>query len=88
MMFFTFLQEEHWLSHHGVRSGPREILLESNSVYELRNIESVICERLKKSPRITQTKLCESLTLTKTAKREILVEQDVQDAIENAVALR
>ena len=63
-------------------------LLESNSVYELRNAESVICDRLKKSPRVTQTKMYESLTVTKTVKREILVEQDVPDAIENAVALR
>ena len=63
-------------------------LLESNSVYELRNAESVICDRLKKSPRVTQTKLYESLTVTKTVKREILVERDVPDAIENAVALR
>ena len=63
-------------------------LLESNSVYELRNAESVICDRLKKSPRVTQRRLCESLTVTKTVKREILVERDVPDATENAIALR
>ena len=63
-------------------------LLENNSVYELRNAESVICDKLKKSPRVTQTKLCASLTLTKTVKREILVERDIPDVIENAVALR
>ena len=63
-------------------------LLESNSVYELRNAESVICDRLKKSPRVTQTKLYTSLTLTKTVKREIQVERDIPDAIENAAALR
>ena len=63
-------------------------LLESNSVYELRNAESVICDRLKKSPRVSQTKLYASLKLTKTVKREILVERDIPDAIENAVALR
>ena len=50
--------------------------------------ESVICDRLKKSPSVTQTELFESLTLTKTVKREILVERDVPDVIENAVALR
>ena len=61
-------------------------LLESNSIYELRNVESV--DRLKKSPRVTQTKLCESLTVTKTVKREILVERDIPDVIENAFALR
>ena len=63
-------------------------LLEINSVYELRNAESVICDRLKKSPRVTQTKLDESVTITKTVKREILVERDLPDAIENAAALR
>ena len=65
-----------------------ENLLESNSVCELRNAESVICDRLKKSPRVTQTKLDESVTITKTVKREILVERDLPDAIENAAALR
>ena len=63
-------------------------LLKSNSVYELWNAESVICDRFKKTPRVTQTKLCESLTVTKIVKREILVERDLPDAIENAVALR
>ena len=63
-------------------------LLESNSVYDLRNAESVICDGLKKSPRVTQTKLYKSLTITKTVKREILVKRGVPDAVENAVALR
>ena len=62
-------------------------LPESNSVFELRNVESVICGRLK-SPRFTQTKLNESFTVKRTVKREILVEQEVPDAIKNAVALR
>ena len=63
-------------------------LLRSNSVYELRNAELVICDRLKQTPRVTQTKLCESPTVTKTVKREILVERDVPNAKENAVPLR
>ena len=63
-------------------------LLKSNLVYELWNAESVICDRLKKSPRVTQTKLYEFLTVTKTVKREILVERDLPNATENAVALR
>ena len=63
-------------------------LVESNSVYELRNVESVICDRLKKSPRVTQTKVYESFTVTKIVRREILVKQNVPDATENAVALR
>ena len=65
-----------------------KILLESNLVYELRNAESVICDRLKKSSMVTQTKLYESLTVTKTVKREIMVKRDVPDATENAVAMR
>ena len=63
-------------------------LLKSNSVYELRNAELVICDRFKKTPRVIQTKLYESLTVTKTVKREILVELDLPNAKENAVALR
>ena len=43
---------------------------------------------IKKYPRVTQTKLCESLTVTKTVKREILVEQVIPDVIKNAVVLR
>ena len=63
-------------------------LLKGNSVYELRNAEPVICDRFKKAPRVTQTKLYESLTVAKTVKREILVERDFSNATENAVALR
>ena len=63
-------------------------LLKSNSVYELRNTELVICDRFKKTPRVTQIKLYESLTVTKTVKREILVERDLPNAKENVVALR
>ena len=63
-------------------------LLKNNSFYELRNVESVICDRLKISPRVTQTKLSECLTITKTVKREILVERDIPGVLENAVALK
>ena len=62
-------------------------LLESNSVYELGNAESVICDRFKKSPWVTQAKLYKSLTVTKTVKTEILVERNITVVIENAVAL-
>ena len=63
-------------------------LLKSNSIYELRNAPSVICDRLKKTSRVTQIKLYQPLTVTKTVKREILVEWDLLYAIENAAALR
>ena len=63
-------------------------LLESNSVYELSNVEAVICDRLQISPRVAETKLYHSLTVTKTVKREILVERYIPDFIENAVALK
>ena len=36
---------------------------------------------------LTLMKLCKFLTVTKTVKREILVELDVHDLIENLVAL-
>ena len=63
-------------------------LLKSNSVYKLRNAGSVICDRFKKTPRVTQTKVYESLTATKTVKREILVKRDLPNAIKNTVDLR
>ena len=63
-------------------------LLESNSVYELRNAKSLMSDRFKKSSRITQTKLYAYRTVTKTVKREILVKLDVPVAIRNAAALR
>ena len=47
----------------------------------------MICDRLKKSLRVTQTKLYESLTVAKIVKREILIKQDVPDVVQNAVAL-
>ena len=65
-----------------------KIFLKSNSIDELRNAESVICDRSKKTTRVNKTKLYESLTVTKTVKREILVERDLPNATENAVALR
>ena len=63
-------------------------LLESNSVYELENAESVICDSFKKSPWVTPTKLHESLTVTKTVEREILMERDIPDTTENDIVLR
>ena len=60
-------------------------LLENNSIYKLRNAESVISEKFEKSPLITQRKLYECLT--KTVKREILSERDVHDVTEKAIAL-
>ena len=63
-------------------------LLKSNSVYELTNAESVICDRFKKAPRVIQRRLYESLTVTKTVKRKILVGRDLPNSTENAVLLR
>ena len=60
-------------------------LLESNSVSELRNIHSVISNKFKKSSFAYSSKLYESFAVTKTVKREILVEQYLPNIIENAV---
>ena len=60
-------------------------LLENNSIYKLRNAESVISEKFEISPLITQRKLYECLT--KTVKREILSERYVHDVTEKAIAL-
>ena len=40
-------------------------LLESSSIYELRNAESVISDRFEKSSMVTQRMLYEYLTVTK-----------------------
>ena len=53
----------------------------------LRNAQSVISDRLKKGSLLTQRKLYKLLTETKAIKREIKVEQDVPDIIENTAAL-
>ena len=58
-------------------------LLESNS--ELRNIHSVISNKLKKSSFAYSSKLYESFAVTKTVKREVLVERYLPNIIENAV---
>ena len=50
--------------------------------------ESVTFDRFEKSPRVTQMKLCESFTIIKDIKREILFERDEPDVIKNTFALR
>ena len=52
------------------------------------SVESVTFDRFEKSPRVTQMKLCESLTVIKNVKREILFERDEPDVIKNTFALR
>ena len=63
-------------------------LSESNSVSELRNTQSVIYDRLNNTLLLTHRELYKFLTVTKTVKREIFVEGNIPDVIENVVALR
>ena len=43
---------------------------------------------MNKAPLVTLRKLCKFLTVTKTLKREILVELDVPDLIKNVAAVK
>lgn len=65
-----------------------ENLLERNSVVLAKKCRVSDMMKIKKTPTVTQTKLYESLTVTKTIKREIMVERDVTDVTEIAVALK
>ena len=63
-------------------------LLETDSVMELKNTQSMIVGKFKKPPLLSQGRLYELLTTTKTVKREIMLERDVPAEHGNAVALR
>ena len=45
-------------------------------------------EKLKKVPLLTERKLYEFLSVTKTVQKDILVEQDIPDVIQNVVSLK
>ena len=64
-------------------------LLQSNSVKEVEEIKLALQNKVKKLPFLTQKKLYEQLTLTKTVYRNRLVERDVPENVsENFIALR
>ena len=63
-------------------------LLETDSVMELKSIQSMIAGKFKKPPLLSQGRLYELLTITKTVKREIMLEKDVSTEHGNAVTLR
>ena len=62
--------------------------LETNSVMELKSIKSMIVGKFKKPTLLSQGRLCELLTTTKTVKREIMLERYVPAEHGNPVALR
>ena len=62
-------------------------LLETDSVMELKSIQSMIAVKFKSPPLLSQGRLYELLTITKTVKKEIILERDVP-AEHNTVALR
>ena len=62
-------------------------LPETDSVMELKSIQSMIAGKFKRPPLLSQGRLYELLTITKTVKREIMLERDVP-AEHNTVALR
>ena len=62
-------------------------LLETDSVMDLKSIQSMIAGKFKRPPLLSQGRLYELLTITKTVKREIMLERDVPAEYGNAVAL-
>ena len=64
-----------------------KVLPETDSVMELKSIQSMIVGKFKRPPLLSQGRLYELLTITKTVKREIMLERDVP-AEHNTVALR
>ena len=63
-------------------------LLETDSVVELKSIQSMIVGKFKRPPMLSQGRFYELLTITKTVKREIMLGIDVPVEHDNAVALR
>ena len=63
-------------------------LLETDSVMELKTIQSMIFGKFKKPPLLSQGRLYKLLTITKTVKREIMLERDVPAEHGNAIILR
>ena len=54
-----------------------KVLLETDSVMELKNTQSMIADKFKKPPLLFQGRIYKLLTNTKTVKREIMLERDV-----------
>ena len=63
-------------------------VLETDSVLELKNTQSMIVDKFKRPPLLSQGKLYELITTTETVKREIMLERDVPAEHGNAVVLR
>ena len=65
-----------------------KVLLETDSVMELKSIQSMIAGEFKRPPLLSQGRLYKLLTITKTVKRDIMLERDVPAEHGNAVVLR
>ena len=51
--------------------------LETNSVMELKSIQSMIVGKIKRPPLLSQGRLYELLTIAKTVMRKLMLERDV-----------
>ena len=65
-----------------------KVLLETDSAMELKSIQTMIAGKFKRPPLLSQRRLYELLKITKTVKREIMLERDVSAEHGNAVTLR
>ena len=64
-------------------------LLQFDLVTELENVKINILAKIKQAPYLSQSKLYEHLTVLKTVRRDLLVENDIPDGCSGkAIALR
>ena len=76
------------LFHYGILFGPRESVARNGFCCGIETIQSMIFGKFKKPPLLSQGRLYKLLTITKTVKREIMLERDVPAEHGNAIALR
>ena len=64
-------------------------LLQPYLVTELEKVKINIITKIKQFPYLSQSKLCEHLTVLKTVRKDLLVEQDIPDGCSGkAIVLR
>ena len=88
VVFFAILFKKKDIFHYGVPFGPCESNTRNGFCYGIKNIQSMIVGKFKKPDLLSQGRLNELLTTTKTVKREIMLERDVPAEHGNAVTLR
>ena len=88
--FFSFQPSSRRITlfHYDVLFGPRESVARNGFCHGIKKFQTMIAGKFKRLPLLSQGRLYELLTITKTVKREIMLERDVPAEHGNAVALR